>query len=363
MASSMLSPTASPSPTSQSSCHDPLNIDRYLDYDQGLFPSPSLSPELTRSKSITAPTSSLGTATNPFIQTPPSHQQTFNGPSHQYDHYKQQTGLPVGALANTLAVNQADPFSFVRNQQYLGIPPGDAYFGLNTTDDFIDFGAPMNLSSALSMTSDIDMDFPSPAQDQFLNSIDPATTDCIDPLAIGGHEGSSSSQSLPGNTIRAWPGMHQQQAALAKAQAEAQQQKQQAAAQQSQKANASSARRSHGSSTRPPTDPIVEERISRLLNQMRHNSVASSNDDSSTTPPANGNSSLNGARAKKDEEDMDEDERLLASEEGKKLSSKERRQLRNKVSARAFRSRRKGNYAPKCILVTCSRLIRIYWAT
>lgn len=46
-------------------------------------------------------------------------------------------------------------------------------------------------------------------------------------------------------------------------------------------------------------------------------------------------------RAKKDEEDMDEDERLLASEEGKKLSSKERRQLRNKVSARAFRSRRK----------------------
>lgn len=47
-------------------------------------------------------------------------------------------------------------------------------------------------------------------------------------------------------------------------------------------------------------------------------------------------------RAKKDEEDMDEDERLLASEEGKKLSSKERRQLRNKVSARAFRSRRKG---------------------
>jgi len=47
------------------------------------------------------------------------------------------------------------------------------------------------------------------------------------------------------------------------------------------------------------------------------------------------------ARLKKDEDDMDEDERLLASDEGKKLSSKERRQLRNKVSARAFRSRRK----------------------
>ncbi|KAK9322980.1 hypothetical protein V1517DRAFT_321886 [Lipomyces orientalis] len=38
---------------------------------------------------------------------------------------------------------------------------------------------------------------------------------------------------------------------------------------------------------------------------------------------------------------VDDDERLLASEEGKKLSSKERRQLRNKVSARHFRLRRK----------------------
>lgn len=362
MASSILSPTASPSPTSQSSCHDPLNIDRYLDYDQGLFPSPSLSPELPRSKSITAPAPSLGGATNPFIQTPPTSQQTFNGPSHQYDHYKQQAGLPVGALANTFAVNQADPFSFARNQQFLGIPPNDGYFGLNTTDDFLDFGAPMSLNSALSMTSDIDMDLPSPTQTQLLDSINPPSTDCVDPLAIGGQEGSSSSQPLPGNNIRAWPGMHQQQAALAKAQAEAQQQKQQIAAEQSQKANASSARRSHGSSTRPPTDPIVEERISRLLNQMRHNSVASSNEDSSTAPAANGSLS-HGTRPKKDEEDMDEDERLLASEEGKKLSSKERRQLRNKVSARAFRSRRKGKYSSTRIPVMCSRLVRIHWAT
>jgi len=38
----------------------------------------------------------------------------------------------------------------------------------------------------------------------------------------------------------------------------------------------------------------------------------------------------------------DEDEKILASEEGKKLGPKERRQLRNKVSARNFRVRRKG---------------------
>lgn len=43
---------------------------------------------------------------------------------------------------------------------------------------------------------------------------------------------------------------------------------------------------------------------------------------------------------------MDEDEKLLNSEEGKKLPSKERRQLRNKVSARHFRSRRKGKFSP-----------------
>ena len=53
------------------------------------------------------------------------------------------------------------------------------------------------------------------------------------------------------------------------------------------------------------------------------------------------------SRMRKEEEEMDEDERLLASEEGKKLSSKERRQLRNKVSARAFRSRRKGKFNEK----------------
>ena len=38
----------------------------------------------------------------------------------------------------------------------------------------------------------------------------------------------------------------------------------------------------------------------------------------------------------------DEDEKILQSEEGKRLNPRERRQLRNKVSARNFRVRRKG---------------------
>lgn len=95
------------------------------------------------------------------------------------------------------------------------------------------------------------------------------------------------------------------------------------------------------SQTPRPSNPAVEERISRLLQQMRQSALNSPDD--SPSPP-----SLlpQMAKAKKEEQDMDEDERLLASEEGKKLSSKERRQLRNKVSARAFRSRRKGMESP-----------------
>lgn len=83
-------------------------------------------------------------------------------------------------------------------------------------------------------------------------------------------------------------------------------------------------------------DPRVQEKISHILQQMRQNSVSSLEETEQTS------SLPQPTKYKKDEQDMDEDERLLASEEGKKLSSKERRQLRNKVSARAFRSRRKG---------------------
>merc|ERR1712144_70274 len=128
--------------------------------------------------------------------------------------------------------------------------------------------------------------------------------------------------------------MHQQQAALAKAQAQ-QKQQQQIIQQQRQNAMVGQQKQPQRARGSTVTDPIVEEKISQLLNSMRHSSVGS--DETSN----NGNNMSHVQRARKDEGDMDEDERLLASEEGKKLSSKERRQLRNKVSARAFRSRRK----------------------
>ena len=318
--------------SSGSQCFDPL--DSFLNYDQTVAPTPSISPLSSRPKSsVSTPTSSISSQQNAFIPVQPS-PQTFAGPSHQYEQYKQQAGLPVGALANTFAINQSDQFGFGRDQLSYGMmPPADGYFGMNTTDDFLDFGsAPLPTS-----TRDMDLDFGSPVD------MTSSGANFVNPAAIGAEEGVPQPQSTNTHPGRVYPGMHQE-AALAKAQAEAsrqQQQQQQNAAQQQRPAASGHSRQSSrgGNSSRPPNDPIVEESISRLLNQMRHSSVASSNDDAAT-PNANGGQSH--SRPRKDEEDMDEDERLLASEEGKKLSSKERRQLRNKVSARAFRSRRKG---------------------
>jgi hypothetical protein len=126
---------------------------------------------------------------------------------------------------------------------------------------------------------------------------------------------------------------------------EAQQQQQRRLAQQQQQQQQqqqTKPNRSRASSYQ--SDPHTEESISRLLNQMRQGSAAPSGKDDS----ANG-MLPHVARMRKEEDDMDEDERLLNSEEGKKLSSKERRQLRNKVSARAFRSRRKGKLFESCL--------------
>lgn len=333
--------------SSASPVFDPLDIDRYINYDPNTFPSPLDTPTSSESKPVPSPNTTTYDPSNASLLPAQSNNpRTFAGPSHQYDLHRQQAGLPTGALANTMAVNQADHLSFGRSPQYVWSTPTDGYFGECSADDYIDFGTAPSQNASSGAATDMDIDFGSPTHDMFMQNLNSSTADYINPAAIGGQEDLTESTDLlpsaPAVNTRVWPGMHQQ-AALAKAQAQSQQQKQQLA---SESLNMTTPRhptqRSLGNGTRPPPDPIVEERISRLLNQMRHSSVASSNDDDAATPNANGSSSHTG-RTRKDEEDMDEDERLLASEEGKRLSSKERRQLRNKVSARAFRSRRKGN--------------------
>jgi len=307
-----------------------VDIDSFINFDSSLYPSPSLSPSTSRGKApvIQRPTVASSSSSYAAQQ---SQNQTFSGPSHQYEQYKQQTGLPVGGLANTFAFND---MSYGMNSGL--VMPGDSLFDMGVSDGMYGFNAMDGRNLSVGDGTDLDLEMDSPSNESLPAYFYPSEkNEFIDPNAVGGQEEPSPPAS---NVGRVWPGMHQQ-AAMAKA---AQQQKQQEMIRQQQRQLAAQQapprqNRSNRATAHQPSDPIVEERISRLLHQMRQNSAGSPED--ATTPTGN---LPHIAKLKKEEEDMDEDERLLASEEGKKLSSKERRQLRNKVSARAFRSRRKG---------------------
>ncbi|KAL7623750.1 hypothetical protein AAE478_005303 [Parahypoxylon ruwenzoriense] len=292
--------------TSPSGVVDPLDLFDFSEYDARSYPSPTSTSPTTSNKSqfVRTPTAVTTPTTMPTSQ-------TLSGPSHQYDRYKQQTPFVPGALASTLAINQNNAQITGYTLEYM--PPD-----MSSNDDMFDFNStPQTLN-----TVDMDLDFDNTADAAFFF---PDQT--VNPNAISGAE----SQTLPaqagpsqtGNVGRMYPGMHQQ-AALAKAR-----QQQHIIQQQNQNHQ----NKQHRPKAPLPSDPIVEQKITQLLNSMR----------SKATPSEVGEGSpmMQVPRPKKEEDDMDEDERLLASEEGKKLSSKERRQLRNKVSARAFRSRRK----------------------
>ncbi|RFU31891.1 hypothetical protein B7463_g4409, partial [Scytalidium lignicola] len=312
------------SSNSQASCLDPLDsLLDFSEYETVSYHSPSMTPTTKQTFSRPVTSSQSAPSTLPSVSQP-----TLSGPSHQYDLYRQQTGIPQGAVASTLAVNSSNAHlnnSYNFNEGYLS--------GLSPTEDFVDFGSAPGMTP---FSGDMEMETKFEPNEPAFFFPERSSSEFVDPSAIGGSLSSTTTlPSQPSNVGRLWPGMHQQQAALAKAQAQ-QKQQQQIIAQQRQGSVASQSRprpRAH-----PPTDPIVEEKITQLLNSMRQSSVATESTDDQT--PSTGTMS-NMHRTRKDEEDMDEDERLLASEEGKKLSSKERRQLRNKVSARAFRSRRK----------------------
>ncbi|CAK3859350.1 Hypothetical predicted protein [Lecanosticta acicola] len=300
-----------------------LDMDSFFDFNQGNNASP-----------VTA--SSSRNDALPFEK---EERQHFSGPSHDYGQFKQQVGLPVGSMAN------------------MPMNGSNMYDGFNSGIDEYGFNSGLGWNSGLDMDGDMGMDLNSQHSmpPMFFPSNDSPSDKYVNPNSVGGHEEPQS------NVGRLWPGMHSQQAQQAAmqkaAQAQAVQQRQmKLQAQQAQYRQAATPSQSQGSQAASQqtngnpkrvshtAEPHVEESISRLLNQMRQNSHVSSDDAGSPS----GNVLPHIARMKKDEEEMDEDERLLASEEGKKLSSKERRQLRNKVSARAFRSRRKGKALDSC---------------
>lgn len=265
------------------------------------FNSPSLSPTPSSKPALASPVTAA--VTTPTL---PTTSQSMNGPSHNYGMYPQQTGFVPGAIAHTMAVNQSNDTGYQAfgSLEYLsGLSPETDAFNFNT--------------SPAQSAMDLELDSQSDSQ-QFFPTINPSNIE----------QDTSSMSSQSSSVGRLWPGAHSQ-AALAKAQAQQRQQQQRFSHQPAQRQTTQKSR----GKVPQPTDPIVEQKITQLLKSMRAKPAGADDDDQSV------NNNL--PRAKKDEEDMDEDERLLASEEGKKLSSKERRQLRNKVSARAFRSRRK----------------------
>ncbi|EXJ91103.1 hypothetical protein A1O1_04210 [Capronia coronata CBS 617.96] len=305
-----------------------LNTTMDPDYDSFLnlendFTPASASPRI-KSVPMLTPQSTITNSAATFASS--STPQTFPGPSFQYDAYHQQTGIPVGALANTFNINKANGLYYHEGNGGFIMPTETLNMPLSNLDDFDFSRNPSDM--------DFEADSPNDVPTMFTGDHSAGQAQFVSPTTLL----TQNSTSTP--TSRIYPGMHSQQAALAKAQ-EAQRKERMARQEQQQQQQ-----RPHGQKPLPgpmPTkspqvkDPLVEESITKVLNRMRQASVASTADEEKT--PSSGTSSM--PRIKKDEDDMDEDERLLASEEGKKLSSKERRQLRNKVSARAFRSRRK----------------------
>jgi hypothetical protein len=298
-----------------SQCIDPEQ--EFFDFSQLPSPTPAtLKREASATSTITSPST---TNIDDDLQTPAK-------PSHEYERFKQQTGLPSGSIAGLNAAYSSG-FGFSST--------GIDEMGMMGDSSMMDAGC---WNTGLAMDSNINMGGMDFQQPNYLFSNDNTQDDFVDPSSI---------EEAP--QVRVWPGMHQQ-AALAKAQAQAQAQQQRQAqqqmalqrqAQQQQQSRAQPAQPGRKTSS-PLSDARTEETIARVVAQIRANS------QSAASSLGDGRQDLlpHIIRAKKDEEDMDEDERLLASEEGKKLSSKERRQLRNKVSARAFRSRRKGRYLP-----------------
>lgn len=290
------------------SSSNPFNL--YTGLDMAQFQSLSHSPaESTKATILNRPIKRESVPTSLLPAT------GMGGPSYDYESYQQHTGLVAGALENTHAINQSLFY-------------GNGYLTADSAMDY-NFNSPINQASP----------FDSPVTDGADGS---PVRQTVDPSHLLQSEGSQSILSPP--NMRVSYGFHKNQAAAAaaeaaksKAKAEAQQKQQQQIIQQQQlQRHAAQSAQVQKPRVQPPSDPLLDQKISQVLNSFRKQQ------EQSGLEPMSAMSPMDDHRAgSKDLDDMDEDERLLNSEEGKKLSAKERRQLRNKVSARHFRKRRK----------------------
>jgi hypothetical protein len=268
-------------------------------------------------------------------------QQQMSGPTHNYSEYRQATGVVVDPLAlqTTLQATQHTGYN--------------SYGTIDTIpEEQFDFNSPVSQLTPFPSVS--------PMAPQFSNFPDlslstPSMMNSGVDTSFGTMRSSSIGSSEPSTPLvqhsQVYPGIHTRQAQFQshgqKVQQLMDQQRQTQGRQSqdrqfSQSAQSSGARMSTSSqatSTSTTTrDPAVERAIYQVLHRAR---------TASTVPPTPSVSdeaelSRMAKEAKKEQDEMDEDERLLNSEEGKQLPSTKRRQLRNKVSARHFRLRRKG---------------------
>jgi hypothetical protein len=292
--------------------NNPFNLYTTIDMAQYQLLSPSGSPaEAAKNTILNRPVKSE-TVTGSLLPA-----QNMSGPSFDYESYQQHTGLVAGSIANTHAINQSLLY-------------GNGY--LSNTDSGMDF----NFNSPLPQPSP----FGSPVTDTMDATKASPVRQTVDPSRL---QSETSPSSLTSTNMRVYNGFHTNQAAAAaeaaksKVKVEAQhiQQQQIIQQQQQQQRHAAQSAKPQKPRVQPPADPLLDQKITQVLNQFRQQESANM-DLQSPESPEDANRSQS-----KDLDDMDEDERLLNSEEGKKLSPKERRQLRNKVSARHFRKRRK----------------------
>ncbi|EGE00703.1 hypothetical protein TESG_07997, partial [Trichophyton tonsurans CBS 112818] len=193
-------PTLSPL-TSQPQSYDvAADMDTFLNLEPTMYPSPSVSPANSDSKTASKHGFVQLQQQQPQQQSP--QQPQYTAPSHQYTHYTQQTGLPPGGLANTIALNNYgfDPMGMVH--------PVDGVYGR--------MGQPMNSLSTLPLkdSTEMDLDENLADSDAYIMSSQANKTQFVDPSALGAQE---MPLSAANQTRRVYPGIHQQQAARAKA--------------------------------------------------------------------------------------------------------------------------------------------------
>jgi len=248
--------------------------------------------------------------------------QTSTKPSFAYDEHKQTTGLPPGSIPGIGQSLTEDTFSTMFSNTGL-----DDMMGLGAVSldpNWTNSMDPMEISPMIGAPA---QSFPPLNSHAFLTP-----SGYVDPMTV-------TQQASPQARQRVYPGMHQQLAEQQRLQQQQQkeqqkEQQQQAQAQHQQQSSPQQmGSRSQSMHSNTDTESVIRQLVNNARQQNQQNTASS-------IEPAVSVSQF--PRPRKDGKPMDEDEALLASEEGKKLTSKERRQLRNKVSARAFRSRRKG---------------------